>query len=231
MAAVHTLAAVCLVAVGSAHAQAVVPLDRAVVRFSAPEVGGNAGPRFVFERMLAFESRLAALADAGHDAERQGPYSEHHRRVALERHIAETLLSSLRIDPAPTQKTVEGQMRLAESMLTAEVGGYEKLRAAARAEGIGTQELRRLYRRRARASLYLHQMVAPMLTPTNSELRELYGKTPLASEPFAKVKPALRRLFVSRALAEAVTTFYQNARARLRVTVLTAGTPEATSER
>lgn len=204
-----------------AKAQQVVLLDRAAVRFSAPETGGSAGPRFVFERVLAFEARLAALADAGHQPSRMGPYTEHHVRAALERHIGETLLASLRIDPAPSNETIEAQMMLAENMLAAEVGGPEALRAAARAEFIDTQELRRLYRRRALASLYLHQMVAPMLAPTDSELREIYAKTPLASEPFEKVKPTLTQMYVSRALAEAVTTFFQNARSRLRVTVLT----------
>jgi len=203
------------------NAQQVVTLDRAVVRFSAPETGGAAGPRFVFERVLGFEARLAALADPGHQPARNGAYTEHHLRAALERHIAETLLASLRIDPAPSNQTIEAQMRLAESMLTAEVGGPEALRLAARAELIDTQELRRLYRRRALASLYLHQMVAPMLTLNDSELRELYTKTPLASEPFDEVKPALRRMYVSRALAEAVTTSFQNAPSRLRVTILT----------
>jgi hypothetical protein len=205
----------------SVNAQQVVKLERAVVRFSAPETGGAAGPRFVYERVLSFEARLAALADAGHQPSRNGAYTEHHLRAALERHIAETLLASLRIDPPPSNQTIEAQMQLAENMLTAEVGGAEALRLAARAELIDTQELRRLYRRRALASLYLHQMVAPMLTPTDSELRELYAKTPLLSEPFDEVKPALRRMYVSRALAEAVTTFFQNARARLRVTILT----------
>jgi hypothetical protein len=221
-AGVATLLALALLAFSrSTHAETPVVLDRAVVRFSAPETGGNAGPKFVFERVLAFEARLAALADAGHQPSRQGPYTEHHLRGALERHIAETLLSSLKIDPVPDAKTLEAQMNLAENMLAAEVGGAHALRAAARAEQIDTQELRRLYRRRALASLYLHQMVAPMLSPTDMELRELYGKTPLSSEPFEKVKPALQRMYVSRALAEAVTTFFQNARSRLKVTVLT----------
>ena len=38
-----------------------VLVDRAVVRFEAPETGGARHPRFVFERELSFEARLEAL--------------------------------------------------------------------------------------------------------------------------------------------------------------------------
>jgi hypothetical protein len=111
-------------------------------------------------------------------------------------------------------------MKLARAMLAHQIGGERHLVNAARTEGIDTQELRRLFRRRALASLYLHHMVAPMLTPPDAELKELHPKSPFADRPFAQAKPELSRLYVGRALREAVTTFYQNARARLVVTLL-----------
>jgi len=194
-------------------------VDRTVVRFTAPETGGNASPRFIFERVLAFEARLEALADPGHRSAELVPYSELHVRAAMERHIAETLLASLSIDPKPSVSTIEAQMNLAQAMLVHQVGA-DRLRAAAASEGIDTQELRRLFRRRALASLYLHHMVAPMLTPRDAELRELHQKTPFASQPFEKVRGELQRLYVGRALGEAVSAFYQNARSRLNVTIL-----------
>ncbi|HEY6723330.1 MAG TPA: hypothetical protein VI197_04835 [Polyangiaceae bacterium] len=194
-------------------------VDRTVVRFTAPETGGSASPRFIFERVLAFEARLEALADPGHRPSELAPYSETHVRTAMERHIAETLLASLAIDPKPSAGTIEAQMTLARAMLVHQLGA-DRLRTAAASEGIDTQELRRLFRRRALASLYLHHMVAPMLAPRDGELRELHQKTPFMSQPFEKVKPELERLYVSRALAEAVSAFYQNARSRLSVTVL-----------
>jgi hypothetical protein len=194
-------------------------IDRTVVRFTAPETGGNESPRFIFERVLAFEARLEALADPGYRQVELAPYSETHVRTAMERHIAETLLASLSIDPKPTSSTIEAQMNLARAMLVNQVG-EERLRAAARSEGIDTQELRRLFRRRALASLYLHHMIAPMLAPGDSELREFYQKTPLSDQPFEKVKAQLRRVYVTRALGEAVSAFYQNARSRLKVSIL-----------
>ena len=194
-------------------------IDRTVVRFTAPETGGNASPRFIFERVLAFEARLEALTDPGHRQSQPTPYSETHVRAAMERHIAETLLASLSIDPKPSSSMIEAQMTLARAMLANQVG-ETRLRAAAKSEGIDTQELRRLFRRRALASLYLHHMIAPMLAPGDSELREFYQKTPLSDQPFEQVKAQLRRVYVSRALGEAVSAFYQNARSRLKVTIL-----------
>jgi len=200
-------------------ASATTVIDRTVVRFTAPETGGTGSPRFIFERVLAFEARLEALLDPGHRPSELTPYSETHVRTAMERHIAETLLASLSIDPKPSAGTIEAQMNLAQAMLVHQVG-RDRLRAAAASEGIDTQELRRLFRRRALASLYLHHMVAPMLEPRDAELRELHQKTPLSARPFEKVKAELKRLYVSRALGEAVSAFYQNARSRLQMTIL-----------
>src|SRR5262245_17275701 len=78
-------------------------LDRVVVRWYAPETGGIARPQYVFERELAFEARLEAFTDPDPDADPAG-FRERHVRAALDRHIAETLLASLAIVPAPSDK-------------------------------------------------------------------------------------------------------------------------------
>ena len=68
-------------------------IDRAVVRFYAPETGGTAHPRFIDERTLAFETRLEALAEgatSGSDG-----YPERLVRGALEHHVTEELLAGL----------------------------------------------------------------------------------------------------------------------------------------
>src|SRR4051812_15486358 len=75
-------------------------VDRAVVRFSAPEAGGREQPHFVFERELAFEARLVALGDPAHRAG-DVPYRRHHLVAALEAHVAETLMASLAMTPEP----------------------------------------------------------------------------------------------------------------------------------
>jgi transposase-like protein len=190
------------------------------VRFIAPETGGAQSPRFIFERTLSFEARLEALADPDQDS--GVPYRERHVRAALERHVAETLLASLHIEPEPTADDLDRQTRSARLMLLTRVGGPAALAAAARAEGIGDRELLGVIRRQARASLYLDRMVMPMLTPSDAELRAVQRAAPpeLRARPFGEVLADLRRWYVSRRLAAALNAFYQNVRARLVLTIL-----------
>lgn len=196
-------------------------MDRAVVRFSAPEGGGRERPYFIYQRELAFEARLVALADSSH-RKKSIPYRRHHVQQALERHVAETLLAALTIDPAPTEDQVADQIAAARKMVIDEVGGERRFLQAARAEGMGSLEARRYFRRRALASLYLHAMVTPMLSPSTLELRRVHrrGEGPLPHEPFDKAEPALRRWYVAQSLRTAVETYYQNARARVRLSFL-----------
>ena len=82
----------------SAHAQE-VPLDRVVVRFIAPETGGMRSPRFIFERVLAFEARLEALADpdraAGSNVSSCRPRDQAHCAVAASRFANTAVRKSL----------------------------------------------------------------------------------------------------------------------------------------
>lgn len=204
---------------GPARADRVL-VDRVAVRFSAPETGGARAPQFIYERTLAFESRIEALADP--DRRATAAYRERHVRAALERHIAETLLASLRIDPEPTAAELNRLTDAAELMLEQRVGGRRPLADAARAEGIDRGELLRLLRRQARASAYLDRMVAPMLAPSDAELRHAHrsGQTPYGALPYDQVAVALRRWYVGRRLAEALREFFQTARSRLEIVVL-----------
>ncbi len=196
-----------------------VLVDRTVVRFTAPELGGPRSPRFVSARLLAFEARIEALADP----DRGGAiYRERHVSAALERHVAETLLSNLRIEPEPTLDELRAQTAAARRVVAERAGGSPALEAAARAEGIGERELQALFERQARASLYLDRMVAPMLAPSDAELRGLFRseKTPFRDAPFESVLPGLRRWYVSTRLQAALAAYYQNARSRLRIVFL-----------
>jgi hypothetical protein len=197
-------------------------LDRAVVRFTAPETGGTRAPRFVFERVLAFEARLEALSDSGYRIDPDAPYRDRHVRAALERHIAETLLASLRITPEPSEADLSRQARAARLVLAERVGSVQALDEAARAEGISDSELLGMLRRQARASLYLDRMVAPMLRPSEPELRAIHRTvaTPYRDQPFERVSVALGRWYVARRMAVALVSFYQNAQSRLTITLL-----------
>ncbi len=214
-------AIVVLTALSARRAEAApVLVDRAVVRFVTRETGGSAAPRFIFERELAFEARIESLAEGATDSTE--PFRSRHVRAALERHIAETVLESLGIDPAPTEPVVAARMDQARLALLERVGGVVPLTEAAHAEGIGDSELLRLLRRQALASLYLDRMVAPMLNPTEPELRAIHRtqRTPFSGKPFVEVEPALRRWYVESRLGTALAAYYDGLRTRLTVVIL-----------
>jgi len=132
------------------------------------------------------------------------------------------MIASLHIEPEPTADELRAQADAARRLVEDRVGGSEPLQAAARAEGIGRRELVSLFQRQARASLYLDRMIAPMLAPSDAELRMLFRneKTPYRDAPFETVLPGLRRWYVSTRLQAALAAYYQNARSRLRVVFL-----------
>jgi hypothetical protein len=193
-------------------------VDRVAVRWHAPETGGPAKPQFVFERELAFEARLESLADPDPEP---GPYHDRHVRAALDRHVAESLLAALPIVPAPEPRVVARRAETARGILEERVHGRSRLLEAAAAEGIGSDELDALLRRKARASLYLEKMMAPMLEPSESELMTLWktGSTPFKDQPFDQIKAPLSRWYVGQRLAHETEAYFQNARARVVVSI------------
>ncbi|HEY4105110.1 MAG TPA: hypothetical protein VGM44_14530 [Polyangiaceae bacterium] len=218
--------AVLLLAASSALASPLaaepVLVDRAVVRFSAPETGGARHPRFVFERELSFEARLEALADPDRFSLGDTPYFERHVKAALERHVAETILAALRIEPEPTQAELQHQMDAAHRMLSDRAGGEDALDDARHKEGLSDREFWRILAQKARASLYVDRMVTPMLEPSEAELKSIHKSTstPFSGQPFELIRPALLRWYVSRRLNAALSTFYENARSRIEINVL-----------
>jgi hypothetical protein len=97
-----------------------------------------------------------------------------------------------------------------------------RLTAAMLAEGFGPEEFEALLRRRARASWYLDKMVAPMLKPTELDLREAHrrGETPFTNQSFDAVRDPLERWYVSTSLSTAVERYFRNARSRVQVTLI-----------
>jgi hypothetical protein len=202
-----------------------------VVRFTAPETGGVASPRFIFERELAFEARLEALTDNGFTPSAAAPYLDRHVRSALERHMSETLLQSLEITPEPSPTDLQTRMRSARLALVEQVGGEGALRELLGAEGLDPNELGPLLVRRARASLYLDRMVATMLTPSDTELRIVHRttRTPFSAQPYETVAPLLARWYVAQRLNAAVRAFYEGARSRIKVSLASLPAPESAS--
>src|SRR2546428_260789 len=82
--------------------------------------------------------RITARREALSDADRpQGsPYLDRHVRAALERHVAEELLSNLAMDPEPRADEIARRAEAARAVLGQRVGGADQLARAAEAEGI-----------------------------------------------------------------------------------------------
>jgi hypothetical protein len=195
-----------------------VVLDRVVVRWHSPETGGPLLPQFVFERELAFEARLESLADPDPEP---GPYHDRHVRAALDRHIAETILATLPVVPPIDPRVIARRAETARGIVEAQVHGRPALLAAAVAEGLGSDELDAFLRRKARASLYLEKMIAPMLEPSDADLLTLWrsGATPFKDQPFDQIKTPLSRWYVGQRLAHETEAFFQNARARVTLSI------------
>lgn len=192
-----------------------VKLDAVAVRFSAPETGGPVSPRFVFERELAFEARLEALADPRWS--KLDRFAEQHVRAALERHIGEVLLASLAIDPAPSLTEVERRVARTRQALIWSVGGDAALQAALEGELLGPADLARILSRRARASLYLDRMVRPQPEPPRTQLRALWrsGPTPFTGRPFKEIRESMIGWYLSERAGSDARAFYASARGRV----------------
>ena len=208
------------------------PIDRVACIFDAPETGGAIAPRVIFERELAFEARLEALASGEPLLDAGGAYAERHVRGALDRHVATELLASLPVEregripldacdgeAVPLDESdLDRRLRLSRAVLLARVKGAANLAAAAEAEGIGDAEIARLVRREALAARYLDVMVTPMLAPTAAELREAHrAPNPFRNRPFEEARCELRRYLVGQRLAAALTSFLQSSRSRVHV--------------
>jgi hypothetical protein len=208
-------------------AQAHAVLDRAVVRFYAPETGGTAHPRFVDQRVLAFEARLESMAEKpdgiGDD------YQERHVRAALEHHVGEEMLASLAHkliggSPPNRRPSDDDLARIGRDLSDAlfeRLGGKAQVDGAAAAEQLDAEEIDAILRRQALAAWYLDRAVSPILQPTDEQLREVFRTSthPYRGRPFDQVKTELARWFVMERVRAAETAFYQGARTRVVVIV------------
>lgn len=229
------VAVVCgLAAMGPMAARGEV-IDRVLYVFEAPETGGAGSPRTIYERELAFEARIEALAVGEPLLDASGAYASRHLRAALDRHIATDLLSHLPVESErerrlevhacdaavrpPDAEDLENRVRLARAVLSQRVKGSANLRAALEAEGLNEYELQRFLRREAAAARYLDLMITPMLAPNDAELRELLRSSgnPFHGKPFDKVRCDLRRWVIGQRLGAALGAFLPSSRTRVRL--------------
>lgn len=187
-------------------------VDRVIAKWRT--TGEGQATHAIFARELAFEARLEAMAlDDAPDA----LLTDRHLRAALARHVTESLLEGLPLDPVATPADIAERAEQARRALEVRVGGADRLEAARKLERIGPDELDAMMRRTARASLYLDRMIAPLVEPSDLELRELHasGKSPYSDQRFADVVDKLRRWVVAQRVSAALDDFWQRSRSRI----------------
>jgi hypothetical protein len=199
-------------------AEAAVVADRTAVRFTAPETGGSARPRFLTEREVAFFSRIEALIEQVNLE--PGDYPERYVHVAVDRLVARTMLSSLMVQRGVEPPDLPRLTLEARSDLEARVGGARVLEATMKREGIDEEELISFLRDQVRATYFVDRAIAPILAVTEDTLREAHRAAvhPFRGGKFDDVRTKLRRWLVVERLRAAELEFLQSARSRITIT-------------
>lgn len=209
--------------------EASVTVDRAAVRFVAPETGGAAHPRFLTDRELAFFARLEALFEQ--TPLEPNDYPERYVRSAIDRLVARSVLASLVIQRGVEPPDLPRLAIEARAELEARLGGAHVLTEAMRVEGIADEELASFLRDEVRAAYYIDRAVTPIMAVSEDGLREAYRSMlhPFRGSKFDDVRPKLRRWLVTERLRAAEIEFLQGARSRIKITTVRYPEPGRTS--
>jgi hypothetical protein len=214
---------------GIAHAQPPVVADRVAVRFTAPETGGAARPRFLTEREIAFFARVEALIE-------QVPveadvYPERYVRSATDRLVARAMLASLLVQRGSEPPDLPRLAIDARAELADRIGGAAVLDDALQREGIDEGELLAFLRDQVRATWYVDKAITPIISVTEDALREAFRSTlhPYRTQKFDDARAHLRRWLVAERMRAAELEFLQSARTRIKIATVppAAGPPAA----
>ncbi len=226
-------AAVALGLLGDAGRGA-IPIDRTAVVFLSPDTGGPDHPRAITERELAFEARLEALAVGEAPDDERGLPKPRFLRAAIDRHVATELLASTPLerrdwvmtDPCTRarrviedeRKDLEARITLSRAMLVARVRGESKLTAAAEREGMSEGDVLRFLRREALAARYVDLVIAPMVVPSATEIRDAHRAIPgLRDRPLAEVSCDVARLLFAERLGRSLAQYRESSRSRVEL--------------
>jgi hypothetical protein len=199
-------------------------LDRVVARFSDPEATEASGAlRFVMMRELVVEAWMIA-----YERNQTGTpqVSDKEIRLALERHVIESVLASRALPPALEKRVAKAteDARIGEEIAS---GGAARvadmLERATGSKAGGAAELAAILGRRARAELYLELGVGQPVEPTDDELRLAWAKSPAGidkTKTFEEVAPGLRAWVRTTRLREGAQAYYQAVRAKLRLEIV-----------
>lgn len=194
-----------------------VPVDRLAVRYVTPETGGNARPRFLSERELAFFARVEATIEG---APIEGEeYPDRYVRAATDRLVARAMLASLLVQRGSEPPDLPRLAAEARSELAARFGSPAALDAALKQEGIEDAELMAFLRDQVRAAHYVDRVITPIIAVTEDSLREAYRSVPhpFRKEKFDEARTKLKQWLVVERMRVAELEFLQGARSRIRI--------------
>jgi hypothetical protein len=194
-------------------------LDRAAVRFTAPETGGLTRPQVFTERELACLARIEALIEE-HTV--TADYADRYRRAVTQRAIGEELLAALQVARGSEPRNLPALTGQLRRDIEERVGGAETLSAALRAEGVASEELDHWLRQRVRAGSYADANIAPLFSIAEDELFGLYqaSEHPFKGRTFADARSDFMRFVASERLRRIATEYLQSARSRVVVSYL-----------
>ncbi len=196
-------------------------IDAVAVRFSTPDTGGGAAPKFITERLLSFEARLYALEE-----DPQGTLQQRHIRAAVDAHIAEEILgalaSSVANERAADAATITKTADLLRAAIVERAGGRAAIERAERLDGIDPRETTAIFERKARAAIYIDRAITPILVSTEDQLRETYRTTshPYRNRHFEDCRDELARWVVIERFRSAEQSYLQTARSRVNAVFL-----------
>lgn len=198
-------------------APAPVLVDRIAVRYVTPETGGNARPRFLSERELAFFARVEAAVEG---APIEGDeYPERYVRAATDRLVARAMLANLLVQRGSEPPDLPRLAGEARAELAARFGPPGALEEALKQEGLDEGELMAFLRDQVRAITYVDRVITPIVTVTEDSLREAYRSVPhpFRKEKFDEARTKLKQWLVVERMRVAELEFLQGARARIRI--------------
>lgn len=194
-----------------------VLVDRIAIRYVTPETGGNARPRFLSERELAFFARVeAAIEQTPIEGDE---YPDRYVRAATDRIVARAMLASLLVQRGSEPPDLPRLAADARAELAERLGGAAALDEALKREGIDETELGAFLRDQVRATYYVDRVITPILTVTEDSLREAYRSVlhPFRQQKFDDARVKLKQWLVAERMRVAELEFLQGARARIRI--------------
>jgi hypothetical protein len=194
-------------------------VDRTALRYTSPETGGTAKPRFLTEHEVAFFARLESLVD---DGQVSADFYERYQKVAVLRLIAEEMLSELQIEGGSEPPKLPVYAAQAREALNVRAGGPERVTEARIAEGISEAEVSRFMLKRARAMVYIDRGAKGLFAPSDEEL---FSAWRTLSHPYKGARfEEMRARFIGYYAYERFRTleldFVQSARSRVVLSYL-----------